>query len=127
MVDKKNNVDLDTIPNLNAQLKEYIRNTDNASVSAAGFYASQTKSAAGFLGSIQAIKTYNNISANNVILKPSFRLAQTAENVRRFRNLLCSGAILVMSQFTMKLVRYVIKKEEEWELMQDRCSRTQDC
>ena len=82
MVAKKNNVDLDTIPNLNAQLKEYIRNTDNASVSAAGFYASQTKSAAGFLGSIQAIKTYNNISANNVVQRKKFAQAITISNQR---------------------------------------------
>lgn len=59
---KKNGEDLDTLTELSAQMREYAKNTDNADMSVANFYATQTKSAKGFLGSVQAIKTYNNLA-----------------------------------------------------------------
>lgn len=76
----KKNGQLDSLTNINAGLREYIKNTDAANVSVAGFYASQTKSAQGFLGSIQAIKTYNSISQNNVVKRKEFANAIAISN-----------------------------------------------
>ena len=60
---KANGDDLNNLTQLSAQMKEYAKNTEAADMSVAHFYATQTKSAQGFLGSIQAIKTYNKMGS----------------------------------------------------------------
>ena len=72
--------DLGSVTGVNAQLREFIQNTDQANVSISNFYASQTKSAKGFLGSIQAIRTYNNISEQNVAQRKAFAKAVSVSN-----------------------------------------------
>lgn len=66
---EKTNTDLDTLTDLSAEMREYAKNTNAANRSISNFYATQMKSAKGFLGSVQAIKTYNNMT------RPEQRLA----------------------------------------------------
>lgn len=80
IVAKKQGKDLSQISGLNTQLREFIANTDDASISLANFYASQTKSAQGFYGSIQAIKTYNSISEQHIDQRRTFAKAVAVSN-----------------------------------------------
>lgn len=111
MIAKKQGANLDELTGINQQLKEYVKNTDDASVSVAGFYASQTKSAKGFLGSIQAIRTYNSISSNNIIQRKKFAKAVAISNKQlgqELQNL--NGANAGLSTYTSSLGGLVIKQ-----------------
>lgn len=103
--------DLNTVSGVNAQLREFINNTDRSNVSLANFYASQTKSAKGLLGSVQALRTYNNISAQHIDQRRTFAQAVSVSNERlgqELQNL--NGANAGVSTYAKSLGGLVIKQ-----------------
>lgn len=65
---------------LSDEIIKYAQSTDQATASVEAFYQTQLKSTNGLFGTIQAMKTYNNISSSDVETRKAFALAISKTN-----------------------------------------------